>query len=557
MRRIFPAIRGFKIGVGIHKQQIRSMATASEQTRPDWNNNEDFFSFTRGRFLRDEAGELAQRYLKFDVEELTRIAAAAATGAHHCISVEKFADGMHSRALLLTMDNGVQVVGKILNPNAGRAHFTTASEVATMDFMRNVLGTPVPKVLSWSSTRDNPVGAEYIIMEKLPGIQLDEIWNKLDVAARLKIVKKIAMCQADWTMTSFSQFSSLYYKQDILSAKSLVYTDKDGNQITDSRFAIGLSTSRQNTDDGRKEIEFERGPWKTVEEYEVATGLRELTCIEQFPQHPISPIALYGPGTYRPSKQKKLDAVRGYLKIVKYLLPDDDHHHQSIQTSHIWHNDLHADNIFVNPDDPSEITGFIDWQSSELAPLYDHTIEPYILDYDGPRLDGELLKRPELAEIQKLFDPDPASQKQAESLFVKMSLVSLYRHLIHLTNSRLFQVLEFQQTSRFRLLLFPRNLLVDGEATYLALLAEQQKDWMNLPRVYAEGDPECPLQFSAEELAAIEADSEGAALGITLMQDLQDRAKKVLREVRKDLIREYSSNEKEASEWESAWPFVD
>lgn len=102
----------------------------------DWNNAENFFGFTRGRFLRHETQELSQRYIKFNVEALTRIAAEV-TGAHHCMSVHKFADGMHNKALLLTMDNGTQVVGKVPNPNAGRPHFTTASEVATMDFVSN------------------------------------------------------------------------------------------------------------------------------------------------------------------------------------------------------------------------------------------------------------------------------------------------------------------------------------------------------------------------------------------------------------------------------------
>ncbi|EGC45217.1 phosphotransferase enzyme family protein [Histoplasma capsulatum var. duboisii H88] len=551
------------------KQQLRLMTT-SKQRRSDRNNTEDFFSFTRGRFLRDETRVLSQRYVKFNVEELTRIAAEA-TGAHHCESVHKFADGMHNKALLLTMDNGTEVVGKIPNPNAGRPHFTTASEVATMDFMRSALGTPVPRVLSWSSKMENPVGTEYIIMENLPGVQLNKIWNELDIEVRLKVVKQIAKYQADWTTTSFSQFGSVYYKQDLPSAETLVYRSKDDKQIIDNRFTIGPSTSRQNTDDGRNEIEFDRGPWKTAEEYEIATGMREIACIEQFSQLPSSPIALYGPGTYRPSKAKKLEAARGYLKFVKYLLPDDE----SIQTSHIWHNDLHVENIFVNPNDPSEILGFLDWQSTELAPLYDHTIEPYILDYDGPRVEG-LLERPKLAEIQRQFDSDPASQKKAERLFVKMSLVSLYRHLIHLTNPQLFRVLEFHQTTRFQLLLLARNLLVDGEATYLALLAEQQKNWSELPRVRAEGNPECPLEFSVEELATIKTDSEGAVLGISLMQDVQNRigrqffqaqglvdhgqfdeAKKALRRVKKDLVQEYSSNEAEAREWENAWPFDD
>lgn len=126
--------------------------------------------------------------------------------------------------------------------------------------MSNVLGTPVPKVLAWSSRSDNPVGAEYIIMEKAQGVQLKEIWNKLDIEVRLNIVKKIAKYQADWTSISFSKFGGLYYKQDLVSTPSLVYTNIEGKEITDERFAVGPSTSRQNTDDGRMEIEFDRGP---------------------------------------------------------------------------------------------------------------------------------------------------------------------------------------------------------------------------------------------------------------------------------------------------------
>lgn len=38
----------------------------------------------------------------------------------------------------MTMDNGVQIVAKIPNPNAGPAFYTTASEVATRDFVRDL-----------------------------------------------------------------------------------------------------------------------------------------------------------------------------------------------------------------------------------------------------------------------------------------------------------------------------------------------------------------------------------------------------------------------------------
>jgi hypothetical protein len=55
------------------------------------------------------------------------------------VSIKKYPDGMYNKAMLLTMDNGTQVVAKVPNTNAGKPHFTTASEVATMDFVRSLL----------------------------------------------------------------------------------------------------------------------------------------------------------------------------------------------------------------------------------------------------------------------------------------------------------------------------------------------------------------------------------------------------------------------------------
>ena len=96
--------------------------------------NEDYFRFTGGRFVCDEEYEMSQRYVLFDMHGLGRIAAKA-LGSKSCVGVEKYPDGMFNKALLLSMDDGAQAVAKIPNPNAGRPHMTTASEVATMEFV--------------------------------------------------------------------------------------------------------------------------------------------------------------------------------------------------------------------------------------------------------------------------------------------------------------------------------------------------------------------------------------------------------------------------------------
>lgn len=78
---------------------------------------------------------MKRRRVRFDIKALGS-AAAKAVGAQKCVRVEKCTDGMFNKAFVLTMDDGREVIGKVPNPNAGIPHYTTASEVATMDFVR-------------------------------------------------------------------------------------------------------------------------------------------------------------------------------------------------------------------------------------------------------------------------------------------------------------------------------------------------------------------------------------------------------------------------------------
>lgn len=54
------------------------------------------------------------------------------------MKVLKCLEGSFNKALLLTMDNGTEVMAKLPNPNAGPAFYTTASEVATHHFVGDI-----------------------------------------------------------------------------------------------------------------------------------------------------------------------------------------------------------------------------------------------------------------------------------------------------------------------------------------------------------------------------------------------------------------------------------
>lgn len=113
----------------------------------------------------NERDHLKERYVKFDPTALQRVAGRA-IGEDRCAHIQKFAEGGFNKIFLLTAEGGREVIARIPTPIAGPPFYTTASEVAAIDFLRNVLQLPVPRTLGYSASPENPVGAEYIIMER-------------------------------------------------------------------------------------------------------------------------------------------------------------------------------------------------------------------------------------------------------------------------------------------------------------------------------------------------------------------------------------------------------
>jgi len=93
-----------------------------------------FYKYTSGRWLWNEKHQLARRYVEFDLPGLLEVSAQA-IGARSCVKVEKLPEGNFNKVFLITMDDGRDLIAKLPNPNAGRPHFTTASEAATMDYV--------------------------------------------------------------------------------------------------------------------------------------------------------------------------------------------------------------------------------------------------------------------------------------------------------------------------------------------------------------------------------------------------------------------------------------
>jgi hypothetical protein len=163
----------------------------------------------------------------------------------------------------IRLDNGVEVVAKLPFVIAGPAHFTTASEVATMMFAREILHLPVPRVYTWCSRAEkSKVGWEYIIMEKVPGVQLHARWNNIRGKAVGAVIEDVVDAEEKMTNTEFGMIGSLYLAEDLpeSTGSSVLRFPTSLDKAMPRQYKIGPSVDRRFWRGARSHMEIDRGP---------------------------------------------------------------------------------------------------------------------------------------------------------------------------------------------------------------------------------------------------------------------------------------------------------
>ncbi|CAG8453811.1 kinase-like domain-containing protein [Gigaspora rosea] len=245
-----------------------------------------------------------------------------------CISIQKFSEGGFHKVYILTMENGKEYIGRVALPEYPR--WKTESEVAVIEYVRLNTNIPVPKIYYWNSSIDNPVGAEYILMERLPGRRLCNVWSDYTMEKKKIILSKVIDIQLALKKLTFSKIGSVFF---------------DGK--SNDQFKVGQVVEIDFFVNGRATLLMERGPFNTTKEY-ILTAIRNQI--------------LYCRTFKSQDQQNRLIPMYEKLsKLVPKYFPDDERNKFALT-----HGDFDSSNILV---DDTEITGVIDWECSGVFPM--------------------------------------------------------------------------------------------------------------------------------------------------------------------------------------------
>ncbi|KAG5293793.1 phosphotransferase enzyme family protein [Histoplasma capsulatum G186AR] len=405
----------------------------------------------------------------------------------------KLAEGGSNKVFRLTMDDGTTAIARIPHPNMGPPFKTTASEVATMDFVRTVLNIPVPKVLAWSGNADNAVKSEYIIMEAAAGTQLADIWEDMEIDNKLKVVENIVLIEKKLLSLSFNRYGSLYFADDAFPGCEKVEIIGDiprsQKREIESRFVLGPVASNDFWDRERSHMDIDRGPWETAQDYLRAIPRREIAWISYHATTEPSQ-NLFKTSEAQISPNAHIALYRKFSTVTDHLLPRD----LELNRPTIWHCDLHSPNLFVDGD---RVTSVIDWQGVWTGPLFLQARHPALVNYSGEIV----LKIPDhYKDIE-----DESEKARIRAQVEKSILLWAYESDTKENNFLVHDVLRFPHGRTVRDVVgFSANTWDGDILPFRESLIRIVRHWKDICPEMA-----CPITFSDEELKSHYRDAEG------------------------------------------------
>ncbi|KAJ6614811.1 hypothetical protein B0H10DRAFT_2191330 [Mycena sp. CBHHK59/15] len=250
-----------------------------------------------------------------------------------------------------------------------------SSEVATMRYVKAKTSIPVPTIYFYDDDIDGKVGGPWMLMEyiQVAGRNLLQSWKTMNSDQK----RSVSLLIADY----WSQLLSLHFD----AIGSLCFDENGG--ISVGPLSMMCSTSTLAYDYPPRE---DCGPFVTPREWIMAMANKRLRYKTRMFIHPDwkDPVT---EGKAREAKQKiRVEANVSMLSKLPLLYKDSATHPITLAPP-----DFRIHNVLVSEDDPTVITGVIDWEGTVTAPIWDVRRPPF--------LQTSLLKQEERIELNAVI----------------------------------------------------------------------------------------------------------------------------------------------------------
>ncbi|KAH7085995.1 kinase-like domain-containing protein [Paraphoma chrysanthemicola] len=238
--------------------------------------------------------------------------------------------------------------------------------------------------LPCSSARDEELGYEWMLMNRMYGTSLHDQWASMSWLSKELIVKKSVQFLAQLFKKRFTRIGNLYATNDLqqLPTSDIPDTQILGREFSNKDTAFCLSQVVSIPFFWGKHVHFTapRGPFTHSRDWLAAQlQLYMLGADEPFSDPEFSP------GTDDDDERDKFstpDVLKARAQRLLNLLPTI--FPNATESFVLHHADLNASNILIDPLNHT-LTGIIDWECVHTVPLWSACQTPKFLDSDYAR----------------------------------------------------------------------------------------------------------------------------------------------------------------------------
>jgi hypothetical protein len=262
-------------------------------------------------------------------------------------------------------------------------HLKTASEVATLSYVSNHTSITVPEVIAYDPSAQNDLGFEWILMTRLPGVPLKELWSTslLSWQERVCITEKISVYIRQMQVLHSHRMGSLYLtgqqhpKLDELHPKVKSNITKNENCSprftplkSDPRYSIGPVVAIPFFYSNRVKLPSHRGPFSSSSAWlRSLLHLQIASAVDQKAAIVVDQSEDGDDGYDSDNISELVDAIAAANHLLGLL--DNFFDETDIETFQLTHDDLSTNNILIHPT-THQITGIVDWECVSLQPVW-------------------------------------------------------------------------------------------------------------------------------------------------------------------------------------------
>lgn len=243
-------------------------------------------------------------------------------------------------------------------------HFKTASEVATVKLLESKTSIPVPQIIASNSSANNELKFEWILMKRVPGLPLAEVWGSLGWEAKLSCVNAVAVIMAQLFELKYKSIGNLFNEKDL---SPLSECPSEDDAVESNAFILDRIVSMIFFWGAHLAVDVSRGPFPSSKDWINARfQLMEADCRRVLNAQDVD--------------EDDMEDMENAQQLLERLRRQLDSFFPSLEREEfaLQHDDISRHNLIV--DSKGELQALVDWECVSVMPLWKTCQIPSFID---------------------------------------------------------------------------------------------------------------------------------------------------------------------------------